>query len=81
MRANPQGRVDLLALGIAERAVKTRVEPCLGTPVWDGLKPILADAVKAGMKRLGIPRKDVFAHTPIGKAVKQALQARGGVCV
>ena len=71
----------MLALSLAERLTHERLEPQLGgAPVWDALKPIAEQAIKAGMKELGIPRKNLLA-TGFGAALESALsrtRASGG---
>ena len=55
MSANPKGRVDVLALALAERLTHERLEPRIGNvPVWDALKPIVQEGIKAGMKAAGV---------------------------
>jgi len=71
MKANPHGRLDLLALAVAERLTHARLEPRIGVPVWDALKPLAERGIKQGMKRLRVPRKNLLA-TPLGKIVAQA---------
>ena len=73
MKANPQGRVDVLALSLAERLTRTHVNPQLGASVWDCLKPIAEQGIKAGMKALGVPKKNLL-ETPLGKVVADAFE-------
>lgn len=81
MSANPKGRVDVLALALAERLTHERLEPRIGNvPVWDALKPIVQEGIKAGMKAAGVPRKNLLA-TGFGAALESALsrtRASGG---
>ena len=73
MNANPKGRVDVLALSIAERLTHEKLEPRIGgVPVWDALKPLAQEGIKAGMKALGVPRRNLL-DTPLGKIVSDAL--------
>jgi hypothetical protein len=75
MKANPKGRLDVLALAVAERLTAKHVEPRIGFPVWDVLKPLAEEGIRAGMKRLRVPRKNLLA-TPFGKAMARACGER-----
>jgi len=67
-KANPKGRADLALLRVAERVVRTRVEPHLGVRLWDcGLEP-----VAAGLIREFVPKRNLF-KTGLGRAVEAAL--------
>ena len=73
MKANPKGRVDVLALSVAERLTHEKLEPRIGgVAVWNALKPLAEQGIKAGMKSLGVPRKNLF-ETPLGKIVADAF--------
>lgn len=78
MRTNPKGRLDVLALSVAERLTHTHVESRYGVDVWPALKPLAQEGIKAGMKALGVPRKNLLA-SEFGKALESALQSRGCV--
>ena len=81
MNANPKGRVDVLALSVVERIILSRAAN--GSPIpaiWDALKPAAEQAIKAGMKAAGVPRKNLLA-TGFGAALESALgrtRASGG---
>jgi hypothetical protein len=75
MNANPKGRLDVLALAVAERLTAKHVESRIGFPVWDALKPLAERGIKEGMKRLRVPRKNLLA-TPLGKIVMQAMEGQ-----
>jgi hypothetical protein len=73
MKTNPKGRVDVLALAVAERLTHDRLEPRIGNaPVWDALKPLAEQGIRAGMKALGIPRKNLLA-SDFGRALESAF--------
>jgi hypothetical protein len=73
MTRNPKGRVDVLARALAERLTHERLEPRIGNvPVWDVLKPIAEQGIKAGMKSLGVPCKNLL-NSGFGKALEAAL--------
>ena len=81
MKANPKGRVDLLALAVAERLTHERLEPRIANvAIWDVLKPLAEQGIKAAMKALGVPKRNLF-DTPTGKAIAAAVgrtRASGG---
>ena len=80
MKANHKGRVDLLALALAERLTHERLEPRIGgVPVWDFLKPLAQESIAAGMRALGVPRKNLL-DTPLGKAAVDAFERVSGGC-
>ncbi len=77
MKANPKGRVDVLAMALAERLTHAKVDPHYGVDfagrvVWPALKPIAQEGIKAAMKALGVPRKNLL-DTPLGKAAVAAF--------
>ena len=73
MKANPQGRLDVALLAIAERLNAKHLESRLGCSVWPALKPLAQE----GIKRLGVSRKNLL-KTPLGKAVAAAFDGRAG---
>jgi hypothetical protein len=73
MKTNPRGRLDVLALAVAERLFGEHVEKRIGVKVWPALQPLAEEGVKRGMKHLGIPRKNLL-NTPVGKSVEAAFQ-------
>jgi hypothetical protein len=80
MKANPQGRLDVALLAIAERLTEAHLKPRVGNAlVWPVLKPLAQE----GIKRLGVSRKNLL-DTPLGKAVAAAFEGRtrvSGGCV
>ena len=46
------GRLDQALLAVMERVCARHIEPRLGVPVWNHLKPVAARQ----LKRLGVPR-------------------------
>jgi hypothetical protein len=72
MKANPQGRLDVALLAIAERLTEAHLKPRAGGAlVWPVLKPLAQE----GIKRLGVSRKNLL-DTPLVKAVSAAFEGR-----
>jgi hypothetical protein len=68
-KTNPKGRADLALLKVAERVVRTRVEPRLGVRLWDfGLQPVAEGLIR----ELGVPKRNLF-KSGFGRAVEAAI--------
>ena len=72
MKTTPKGRVDMLALSLAQQLTHAHVESRIGVDVWPALQPLAQEGIRAGMKALGVPRKNLL-DTPLGKIVADAF--------
>ena len=60
--------------------IYAHVESRIGVDLWPALKPLAQEGINAGMKALGVPRRNLL-ETPLGKAVSAAFdrtRASGG---
>lgn len=80
MKTSPIGRLDVLALKSARRVFETRARV---PKMWPIIEPLAQIGIAEGMKRLGIPKRNLL-KTKLGKAFVDALErtrVSAGGCV